>query len=192
LTVLVADVSGHGATAAMLTGIVKSAFHSASAEGYEPLSVVERVSTGIRTFGHERFITLFCARVSLSKRVLEYVNAGHPPGILWGRQPALTFMEATGPLISPAFPSFSWKERTLRLEQGYHLLLYTDGVQEVGGETGFFGLEHIVEEVTKNPDGGAALLEQILRSVREFSGGRRHQDDLTLITANPWSLERGQ
>jgi sigma-B regulation protein RsbU (phosphoserine phosphatase) len=183
-TLLVADVSGHGVSAAMLTGIVKSAFHSASAEGYEPRSVVERVSTGIRTFGHERFITLICARVSASTLVVEYVNAGHPPGILWGKQSALTFMEATGPLISPAFPTSSWKQKTLPLEQDHHLLLFTDGVQEVGGETGFFGLDHIVEEVTKNRGGGAALLDQILRSVRDFSGGRRHQDDLTLITAN--------
>jgi sigma-B regulation protein RsbU (phosphoserine phosphatase) len=183
-TLLVADVSGHGATAAMLTGIVKSAFHSASPEGYEPRSVVERVSAGIRTFGHERFVTLICARLSVSNLVLEYVNAGHPPGILWGKHPALTFLEATGPLISPAFPSFSWVQKTLRLEEDHHLLLYTDGVEEVGGETGFFGLERIVEGVAKNPDGGITLLDEILRSVREFSGGRRLQDDLTLITAN--------
>jgi phosphoserine phosphatase RsbU/P len=181
---LVADVSGHGATAAMLTGIVKSAFHSASADRYEPLSVVERVSTGIRAFGHERFVTLICVRVCAPKFVLEYVNAGHPPGILWGRHPMLTLMEATGPLISPAFPKFSWKQETLPLEQEHRLLLFTDGVQEVGGEMGFFGLDRIVEEVARNRDGGATLLDQILRSVREFSGGRPIQDDLTLITVN--------
>src|SRR5215469_15053713 len=49
--ILVADVSGHGASAAMLTGIVKSALHSASSEVYEPASVVERVANGIRAFG---------------------------------------------------------------------------------------------------------------------------------------------
>jgi serine phosphatase RsbU (regulator of sigma subunit) len=75
-------------------------------------------------------------------------------------------------------------QKTLRLEEDHHLLLYTDGVEEVGGETGFFGLERIVEGVAKNPDGGITLLDEILRSVREFSGGRRLQDDLTLITAN--------
>ena len=77
---LVADVSGHGVSAAMLTGVVKSAFHSASAEGYEPRCVVERIANGIRPFGNQHFITLICARVRDGS--LDFVNAGHPPGIL--------------------------------------------------------------------------------------------------------------
>jgi sigma-B regulation protein RsbU (phosphoserine phosphatase) len=188
-TLLVADVSGHGASAAMLTGVVKSAFHSASVEGYEPLSIVARVSSGIRAFGHERFITLVCVRVSTVKSVLEYVNAGHPPGVLWGPDRGTVLMEATGPLISPAFPDSSWKQETLRLRQQDRLLLFTDGVEDVGGEQGFFGLGRIVQEVRKNPGGGVRLLDQILNSVREFTGGRRIQDDLTLLTADLGSTE---
>ena len=33
---LIADVSGHGVSAAMLTGIVKSAFHASHVDGFEP------------------------------------------------------------------------------------------------------------------------------------------------------------
>src|SRR5262249_36193200 len=62
IALLVADVSGHGASAAMLTGTVKSAFHSAEADLYEPARVVDRVANGIRAFGHHHFITLICAR----------------------------------------------------------------------------------------------------------------------------------
>jgi sigma-B regulation protein RsbU (phosphoserine phosphatase) len=40
---LIADVSGHGASAAMLTGIVKSAFRASHVDDYDPLSVVDRV-----------------------------------------------------------------------------------------------------------------------------------------------------
>jgi phosphoserine phosphatase RsbU/P len=188
-TLLVADVSGHGASAAMLTGVVKSAFHSASAEAYEPLSIVARVANGIQTFGFDRFITLICVRISACQTLLEYVNAGHPPGILWGpdREPAL--MEATGPLISPALPNSSWKQETLRFCPEDRILLFTDGIEDVGGDRGFFGLAGIVQEVTQNPKGGAPLLDQILSAVRKFSGGRRIQDDLTLLTADLGSTE---
>src|SRR5262249_22713543 len=48
--VLIADVSGHGVSAAMLTGIVKSAFHLAHVDGFEPDAVVRRVSTGLAAF----------------------------------------------------------------------------------------------------------------------------------------------
>ena len=40
---LIADVSGHGVSAAMLTGVVKSAFHASRADGFDPLAVVHRV-----------------------------------------------------------------------------------------------------------------------------------------------------
>jgi len=77
--ILVADVSGHGASAAMLTGTVKSALHSASSDSYEPAAVVDRVANGIREFGSNRFISLICVRVR--DGFADYVNAGHPPGI---------------------------------------------------------------------------------------------------------------
>ena len=47
---LIADVSGHGVSAAMLTGIVKSAFHASHADGFEPVAVVQRVSMGLAAF----------------------------------------------------------------------------------------------------------------------------------------------
>ena len=53
--ILVADVSGHGTSAAMLTGVVKSAFHSASSEMYEPACVVDRVAKAVRAFGRPSF-----------------------------------------------------------------------------------------------------------------------------------------
>ena len=188
-TLLVADVSGHGASAAMLTGVVKSAFHSASAEGYEPLCIVARVANGIQTFSFDRFITLICVRISASQSLLEYVNAGHPPGILWGAGRDPTLMEATGPLISPALLNSSWKQETLRFRSQDRLLLFTDGIEDVAGDRGYFGLGGIVREVTQNPEGGACLLDRILSSVREFTGGRRIHDDLTLLTADRGSTE---
>ena len=75
--ILVADVSGHGASAAMLTGIVKSAFHSASSDLYEPASVAKRVASTIRAFAPHHFITLICVRVrNESRRSREQVNMG--------------------------------------------------------------------------------------------------------------------
>jgi sigma-B regulation protein RsbU (phosphoserine phosphatase) len=183
-TLIVADVSGHGVMAAMLTGIVKSAFHSASGAGYAPLEIVERISTGLQAFSVEQFVTVLCVRSSSAGAILEYVNAGHPPGILWRAGCPPTFLEATGPLISPAFPNFSWVQERLPTGERNQLLLFTDGIPEIEGDDGFLGLERLVREVKNDQKGGPELLDQILRSAREFSGGRRLQDDLTLLTAN--------
>jgi serine phosphatase RsbU (regulator of sigma subunit) len=182
---LIADVSGHGAPAAMLTGIVKAAFRSAGADDYDPLSVLERVHNGVRAFGDERFITLICMRWLAGESKLEYVNAGHPPAILWGQESTPTLIHATGPIVSPAFPNLSlWNQETSHLHRQDRVLLFTDGILEAHGDAGLFGLEGIMQEISKTPSGELELLDGILQSVRNFSGGRPLGDDCTLLTAN--------
>jgi sigma-B regulation protein RsbU (phosphoserine phosphatase) len=181
-TLLVADVSGHGASAAMLTGIVKSAFHSAGHDGYEPGSVAERVSNGIRAFDHHHFITLICVRVR--KGALEFVNAGHPPGILRKREASTVLLKPTGPLITPAFASSSWEQHTIPIQAHDRIVLFTDGLIEAESESEMYGMDRLIEHVMKDPVSGGVLLDQILDSARIFAAGRPIHDDLTLVAAD--------
>ncbi len=182
VSILVADVSGHGASAAMLTGTVKSAFHSASVDLYEPASVVDRVASGIRTFGHHHFVTLICARIRNGS--LDFVNAGHPPGFLLNGTPEVALLESTGPLISPAF-NFSWEQRTVPVKRGAdRIVLFTDALIEAEAESGQYGLDRLVEEVQRGPRDGKALSDRILESVRQFMSDRPINDDLTLVVAD--------
>src|SRR5262245_31543474 len=115
---LVADVSGHGVSAAMLTGVVKSAFHASRADKFDPSAVVQRVWHGLMPFSDERFVTLFTALVSPEERQLTYVSAGHPSIALWGNaRGGLTWLASTGPLISPALPA-AWEVQTVSLGEG--------------------------------------------------------------------------
>lgn len=61
LALLIADVVGHGASAAMMTGVVKAAFRASHVDGFEPIAVVDRVKEAIRDFDPSRFVTLCCA-----------------------------------------------------------------------------------------------------------------------------------
>ncbi|HXJ96922.1 MAG TPA: SpoIIE family protein phosphatase [Terriglobia bacterium] len=180
--IVVADVSGHGASAAMLTGVVKSAFHSASADAYEPICVVERVASATRAFGDHHFISLICARVRNGS--LDFVNAGHPPGILSNVKTQAPLLEGTGPIISPAFDG-SWEQSTVPVQRGSdRIVLFTDGLTEADSESGDFGLARLVEEVGKRAIDGNTLSERILESVRRFAAGRSFKDDLTLVVAD--------
>jgi phosphoserine phosphatase RsbU/P len=180
--ILVADVSGHGASAAMLTGIVKSALHSASSEIYEPASVVERVAKGIQAFGHNHFITLICARIRNGS--LDFVNAGHPPGILSTLETTEPLLKATGTIISPILNS-SWEQHTIRVNRrSDRIVLFTDAIIETESDSGEYGLNRLVEEVGKRPINGKALSEQILQSIRQFAVGQPAKDDLTLVVAD--------
>ena len=182
--IVVADVSGHGVGAAMLTGVVKSAFHSASSDLYEPVCVVERIANGIRSFGHQHFITLICARVRNGS--LDFVNAGHPPGILsnGNTTTCAALLEATGPIISPALKC-SWEQQVIQVNRGSdRIVLFTDAIIEAESELGAYGLDRLVEEVSRRPADGNVLSKQILGSIREFVGERPINDDLTLVIAD--------
>lgn len=181
---VVADVSGHGVSAAMLTGVVKSAFHESRADGYAPLAVVERVFRAIRSFGYNRFITLLCLRASSSTGRVDYVNAGHPPGILLpaGSHTA-TLLESSGPLVSGGVPDTEWSVESVAWAKGDRLLLYTDGILEAEAEGvgGIFGLSGLIQQA-RSPLRGAALLDGIVAAVNEFSRGGAARDDLTLLS----------
>ena len=180
--ILVADVSGHGASAAMLTGIVKSAFHSGPEKVYEPASVVERVANGVRAFGAHHFITMICVRVR--NGFLDFVNAGHPPGILSTVETTAALLKATGPIISPVLNS-SWEQHTIQVNRkSDRLVLFTDAIIEAESESGQYGLKRLVEEVGRCRIHGKALSEQILQSIRQFAVGRPMNDDLTLVIAD--------
>jgi sigma-B regulation protein RsbU (phosphoserine phosphatase) len=181
---LIADVCGHGVSAAMLTGVVKSAFHASHVDGFEPAAVVQRVALGLAPFSPERFVTLVAALVSHEDRQLRYVSAGHPPMALWGRSHSLTWLESTGPLVSPALTGSRWETPVVPIQAGDHLLLYTDGISETLADDRGRAEERIAAAVARNPDGGAPLLDGLLADVNETLAGQPQPDDLTLLTAS--------
>ena len=171
--VLVADVSGHGVSAAMLTGIVKSAFRSSQADGYAPAAVVARVHGNLTDFSPERFITLFATLVSPSEGRLEYVNAGHPAALLSRSDGTTVRLGSTGPLVSPAFPFARWKVESVSIGEADRLLLYTDGVADALLESDELEVASI-----RDLDADALIAEAQRRLT-----GREQPDDLTILTA---------
>jgi sigma-B regulation protein RsbU (phosphoserine phosphatase) len=179
---LVADVSGHGASAAMLTGVVKSAFRSCQGERFAPEEVVSRIAAGIRTFRANRFVTLFCGLVDAGRGTLRYVNAGHPAGLLRTEDGRVSQLAPTGMLVSPVFERASWEAVTVPFGAGDRLLVYTDGIPECQGEEGTFGdepLERLVAGAT-----GEALVEAVIAEMTGFLHGRPRLDDVTLLTVS--------
>jgi sigma-B regulation protein RsbU (phosphoserine phosphatase) len=180
---LIADISGHGVSAAMLTGIVKSAFQASHVDGFEPLAVVQRVWTGLAAFSPERFVTLVAALMAPDRGQLRYVNAGHPPMVLWAGARNPVWLGSTGPLVSPVLTGSMWDVRMAPMVEGDQLLLYTDGVSEVLADDDGCAEARFTAVIERAPAGGAPLLEAILADVQHELAGAPQPDDLTLLTA---------
>ena len=181
---LIADVSGHGVSAAMLTGIVKSAFHASHVDGFEPLAVVQRVSTGLAAFRPDQFVTLVAALISPEERQMRYVNAGHPPAVVWGGAREPQWLESTGPLVSPVLTASTWRAPAVAIEEGDHVLFYTDGVSEPLADDDGRAEEPLTAAIRRASEGGVALVDAILEEVHQKLVGLPQPDDLTLLTAS--------
>ncbi len=182
VALLIADVSGHGAPAAMLTTLVKMAFRSTKDRAYAPEAVAEAVAASFAQVGAERFVTLIAARIDTRLRIIEYVNAGHPAALVFHRGEISMRLESTGPLICKTLPDERPQIARLTLPANCGILFFTDGVTEAVGDAGRFGRERLTEALSRHRGGGSALLDGILASVDAFTRGHSLADDITLLT----------
>jgi sigma-B regulation protein RsbU (phosphoserine phosphatase) len=186
--ILVSDVSGHGAPSAMITGMVKQAFHAAIQEDFAPTSVLKRIAAASRLFPDGKYVTAIAVRFKPASAVLEYACAGHPPGLLLSSDGSVATLDATAPLIHPVLPQWQCEQRVVHMEQGDRLLLYTDGLTEAqNGDGEEFGFERLVAvarqlfaPTSSVETRGTALLTALRRELAHFAGGRPLGDDLTL------------
>jgi sigma-B regulation protein RsbU (phosphoserine phosphatase) len=181
-------VSGHGASSAMITGMVKQAFRAAEKEHFAPASVLERIAAASRLFPGGKYVTATVVRFSPESPLLEYASAGHPPGLLLRHDGSLELLEPSAPIIHPALPHWECEQRVVRMEAGDQLLLYTDGFTEAqntdGDEFGFDRLAALVPHLAMPESAVGAPRPDLLGTVRQelarFAGGRPLTDDLTL------------
>jgi sigma-B regulation protein RsbU (phosphoserine phosphatase) len=186
--VLISDVSGHGASSAMITGMVKQAFHAAEQEDYAPAAVLERIADASRIFPDGKYVTATAVRFRPTSTELEYASAGHPPGLLLRRDGSIVPLDASAPIIHPALPHWRCEQRVVHMERGDQLLLYTDGLTEAqNGEGDEFGFErllalapHLTDQTTEVAATGADRLAMLRQEIARFAGGRPLDDDLTL------------
>ena len=110
------------------------------------------------------------------------MNAGHPPIALWGDTRAPVWLGSTAPLISPVLTTSNWGARAMPMQEGDHVLLYTDGVWETLADDDGRAEARFTSAIDRT-SGGAPLLDTILADVRQELGGRPQSDDPTLMTA---------
>ncbi len=184
VAILIADVSGHGAPAAMMTGVVKSSFQSCQADDFAPRAIIRRIASGIGEFRSNRFVTLFCGLLDTRDNRLHYVNAGHPQPIVVNADGQMQRLDPTGPIVSPVLGDVGWEVGDCEFDSGARLVAYTDGLTEASAEGRMFGAERLEEVVRTGNTNGAELLDRILDAVRQHLAGRPPDDDWTLLAVN--------
>jgi serine phosphatase RsbU (regulator of sigma subunit) len=124
---LLADISGHDLTAAMLGCMLVAASRLALRQNDVIATLEHALYNDLERT--EKFCTLFAARF-LSDGVVEYINLGHPPALVYRRQSnSFERLEAAGPPLGIGRGEQHQPRRT-QLQPGDQLIIYSDGITE--------------------------------------------------------------
>ena len=187
--VIVADVSGHGAAAAMEAAQFDAIMRTYRGDGPEPpagaLSYANRYFFSRRNRGH--FMTVFVALYRPDTRELRYLSAGHPPMLLRRRSGLPRSADVSSLGESDQIPlgvlrDYEYSNNEITLEPGDLLVLYTDGITEARDRHDrMFGSERLRELVATGPDSPRDLCDSIVAEVTAHQGRPIGDDDQTLI-----------
>jgi len=167
---IIADVAGKGADAAIQTVRAKQVLHSYATAGYSPAQSLSMLNQQLGGEDNARQVTVFYAEVDLENRKLQFACAGHEPGIFWGPGIEPRTLDAEGIMIG-AIQDADYHDVTVDIPEGSWLLLYTDGCTEARNPDGdFFGLNRVLEVVREHQGNSAQrLVNSLYTRVRKFT-----------------------
>jgi sigma-B regulation protein RsbU (phosphoserine phosphatase) len=178
---LIADVSGKGLGAALLTTMLQGAF-SGMTIGDDPARVFNHLNRFLCQHAEiSRYATMFFGILDRSGH-LEFINAGHPsPLLLRQGHIAEPFTEGSVPvgLIKGA----QYVAACVELQPGDTLVLFSDGVTEAADpDEEQFGVSRLREALADRHDVPLDHLQStVLESVQSFVRGADQADDITLL-----------
>jgi sigma-B regulation protein RsbU (phosphoserine phosphatase) len=181
LSLLVADVSGHGIPAALITSMVKIAYSAQSERIEHPSTVLSEVNRILCGKIRGQFVTGACLFFDADGSKVSYASAGHPPLVLVKSSGEASERKLESVLMG-FFAQAEYQEMDVELEKGDKLVLYTDGLTEAMNTRGdFFGVERLLAFFEEHAsDSAEALAAEILDHVQSWSG-KPFDDDVTLL-----------
>lgn len=180
MLLLVADVVGHGVSAAMLSGMLASAWSRAARDNLPLREIHRRLQDLVHDWDDSQFFSAFLAVIDSRSGRLEYINSGHPPPLLW-QEERLGELAATGPVISPALGDIEPEAEKVKLLPGARLCLYTDGIPEARSPDGRELGDGVVRAAARSQLPLDETLGELERRLREHCAGRPQEDDWTAL-----------
>lgn len=180
--VVIADVSGKGIPAALLTSNVQASIR-AFCDGRTPIpEAIRAVNEGVLRSASGKFITLFFAEIDASRGVIRYTNAGHNYPLLRRHDGTLVELIAGG-LPLGLIEGAAYEQGEVIFSPGDALLLYSDGITEALDARGEeFGEEPLRELwQTHGASAPVQMIDRVFGAVETFRGRALQSDDMTIV-----------
>lgn len=186
--VLIADVSGKGVDAAVLTAFIKFTIRGIGLRRRDPGAMLAEFNTA---FAHTvenpyLFVSMFVGVLDTDTLQLRYASAGHDSAFI-RRATSVAQLVVTGPVLGVMEEPFETK--SLHLEHGDTIVLATDGLTEArnrfGEQLHETGAMDLIARSSRQPQ---LLADELVAQVRVL-GGNRTRDDIAVLAIRVWDPE---
>jgi sigma-B regulation protein RsbU (phosphoserine phosphatase) len=180
--IVVGDVSGKGAPAALYAALVSGILRSLARDEPYPADMLQAVN---RSLNHRRldaqYLVLTCALWDDEKRTLRVANSGNPRPI-YCHEGHAHMLEAAG-LPLGMFEEVSHDEVTIHAQTGDVFAFFSDGIVDASNSNDeAFGRSRVEHVIAKHADGSAReIVDAIFKATEEFAAGAEVFDDQTVV-----------
>ncbi|MEY2510676.1 MAG: phosphoserine phosphatase RsbU/P [Verrucomicrobiota bacterium] len=178
----IADATGHGASAALLTTLAKLLFHHGTGENNEPAKIMEAVNNDFRSiFGARSFMTAMCVALDPATGQASVVGAGHPPLLVARTGGRTESIPSSAPPLGLLERS-EFIETSVDLELGDAFFLYTDGIYgSAHEENPRLSSSRLAEMLQPLAENAQALLDRVIDQAAIHDNGKVPPDDVAAI-----------
>ncbi len=186
----IADGTGHGAAAALLTTLAKLLFHYGSLDHESPASLMEAIDNDFRSiFGARSFMTAMCVALDPATGEAQVVGAGHPPLLILRHGGTTESIASVAPPLG-LIKRAAFTETAIDLEPGDSFLLYTDGLfRWTKDERQPVTPEQLEKVLDRSAPSAEALLKGIVAKTDPENSAKIAPDDVAAIAVR---RENGQ
>src|SRR5215467_10619367 len=191
VALVVGDVAGHGVRAAVTMGRLRTAIKTLTMLELSPAETLQRLDDLMHELGEfePHFATCVYAIFDTVDGTCEVASAGHLPPLLVRPDGSSEFLD-----VSPAPPlgigSSPMGSRTLRIDDGSLLVMYTDGLVEKRNEDidqGLAGLQRLF-----GPDSAARPVEELCKAILAGAYADQQRDDIAVLMARLSRIDGSQ
>jgi sigma-B regulation protein RsbU (phosphoserine phosphatase) len=185
LCVAVGDVAGHGLPSALLMANARGMLRLRAGLPGALEAIIGDVNAKFAQDVEEegQFMTLLLARIDQADHKLEWVRAGHDPGLLYDPDNGVfTDLKGKGTPLG-IDPAATFTRNALPLKAGQIICLFSDGIVESRNAAGtLFGREGLKQALRRLAEESArTTVLSVLDAVADFRGNLDQEDDLTLM-----------
>jgi len=183
MAVAIADVTGHGVGAGILSAMTKSALRSQLQHDSSPVNVLANLNATLYEVSDEKmFVTFAYAVADPARRSIAVATAGHPPALLKRAATGDVEQLRTVSMGLGIQSGSAYSSLDNAFDRGDILLLYTDGLTEaMNKQQEQFGIERLQEFLRSSRSSPRETCSQLISELEKFAGAKTFQDDVSLV-----------